>query len=891
MCLRRVSALFILLGALAASFSFAADRVKDAENTAVYEGLTVTSVTVKGNIRQSTSFVTGLMVTGKGRKLELSVLDNDIKNLFSTGNFDNVSVEAQTSSGGVALTVNVEERPIIVKVEYSGYNKKTPEQFKELVETYSIKAGATYSRRRVDEAVDALVALYHDDGYLSATVRPDVSMDEKSGSVSITFFIEEGRDIRVRSIRFHGNKEINEGDLKGAMETKEDFFFISEGKFKQASFELDKEKIVKLYKTRGYYKARIRNVRIDYRWRNPQEKTAKDMIIDIDVYEGDRYLFGDITVEGNRLITLDTIVSDFKAKKGDTYNFEIATMDQQFLQMKYSERGYIFSRVRPVTDVDDSNRIVNIKYDIYEGDKAHIENIRIEGMTKTKENIIRRYLDVQEGEIFNALKIQASREKVFNTQFFKDVALDAKPGTTEGLMTLIFKIEEGQTGMVSGGGSWGTASGFGLNFEIREINFFGNGQTVNGKIEFGQFTRRVSGGFVEPYVLGLPFYFASEISYNDYQTQLDTLLDDGTNYAKYGTRSFDFYLRFGYYFWDYFLTSISGRYSIATYYQSTNMGANSIAPRYLPIDIANKLTERNLYKRYDGGTNYSETFTEWYSKYWYNTFILTFNLTRDSRNNTLNPTRGWMAGFNADIYFGETTLTKVTLNASYVQPLPLGSAFVVYGEYGALLDNPFSSSMSNEGSTLFFINYLEDVRGWSGDVYTAFKTQHGLQRYTTLSSSYDGTNTNSSTNYYSFGRSRLRLSAEYRYTFVPNVLSGVAFLDMGQTWYNPKGWHPEFNPAYAKASGWQNDIGFNPGYILDARNYIYSTGLGIRVLIPMLPIRFFLAKRFVFDGYRFKDFDGDKGGKAFLGDMVGNWMNWEPLGRGWQFVVSMSQQF
>ncbi|MEK6796932.1 MAG: outer membrane protein assembly factor BamA [Spirochaetota bacterium] len=845
--------------------------LKDAPLPAAYQGLVIYDILVKGNVNQDIGRIRGLMASAPGRKLVLSEINEDLKTLFSTGLFDNISIDAANVGGKVLLTVIVDERPVVRRIEYIGNEKKTIEQLNDTVEPY-LKPGEVFSRRRLDDAADAITSLYRDDGFLAAFVRSEMNADEANESVDVVFRVEEGKDIRVRQVRFHGNREIAEGDLKSVMDTKEDVFFgiINEGKFKQAAFELDKEKIVTFYKIRGFYKARIRNVKIDYRWRNPQEKTAKDMFIDIDVAEGEKYFFGDISVKGNKLLTTQSIYDDFKAKKSDVYNYEIAATDQQMLMMKYRERGYIFSIVRPVTDVDDEKHIVNIMYDIYEGDKAHIENIVVKGNAKTKEHVIRRFIEVKEGEIFNALKIQTSREKIFNTQFFKDVKLDARPGTTEGLMNLVFDVEEGQTGMLSGGGSYGTASGLGLNFEIREINFFGSGQTLSTKLDISQYTKRIAVSFIEPYVFNLPFYFGSELSYNDYETQVTDVTNFGDGkYPKYGTRSIDLGLTLGFYFWDYFRALFSVRPSFFSYYQMVGepMYAATNGPQYVPVfyRMSNEM-KRYLY---GGGTNYSVSTIGWESPMLFNV-TLTLNLTRDSRNNIINPTRGWSAGINADMIFGDTMLSKVVMNGSLVVPVNIGSfssALVFFGEYGTLLDSPFSGSMSNMENYLFYINLLEDVRGWDAGSYVNFKSYHALPIYTYASSGQQ----------YALGKSRLRLSMEYRVPVVPNMLGAVAFLDAGQTWYSAGPYHPEFY------------FGDFDNSLLNAKHYIYSTGIGLRVLMPMLPIRLYLAKRFVMTSIGPRDFAGETG-ESFFGK-VGSFLNWPFLGKGWEFVLSMSQTF
>ena len=132
-------------------------------------------------------------------------------------------------------------------------------------------------------------------------------------------------------------------------------------------------------------------------------------------------------------------------------------------------RGYIFARITPLEYIDKESRKISFVFDIYEGDKAHVERIFISGNDKTREHVIRRELVIREGEIFNADKIRLSAENLMRLNYFKNVIPEPRQGSVEGLMNLVFKVEEQQTGMVQAGAGYGTQSGFTLNFEIKEI--------------------------------------------------------------------------------------------------------------------------------------------------------------------------------------------------------------------------------------------------------------------------------------------------------------------------------------------------------------------------------------------------------------------------------------
>ena len=74
--------------------------------------------------------------------------------------------------------------------------------------------------------------------------------------------------------------------------------------------------------------------------------------------------------------------------------------------------------------------------------------------------------------------------------------------------------------------------------------------------------------------------------------------------------------------------------------------------------------------------------------------------------------------------------------------------------------------------------------------------------------------------------------------------------------------------------------------MFDPSQYIYSVGFGFRLTIPIFNIRFYIAKRFVYNkedvgfGKGFQDFEGD----TFT--PLGAW-----LGRGWGIAFTMNHPF
>ncbi len=840
------------------------EGLQQSTNPFKYDGFNIEAIEVIGNKILTDQRVIRDFGVSVGSKFDSRAINSAIIDMFSNSQYERAAIDIeQTGTNSVILKIIISEQPIVSSIYFSGNKKIGSGTLKTEIEPY-LTVGGTYSAQNLNDAANSIISNYQSKGYLKVYVSPKVKEDNENASVEISFDIEEGQEIHVESINFFGNTKYNANTLRDQMQTKTRGLF-SFGKFDDMKFKQDLDSVVLYYRNRGYYYAEVSDVRYRYEWKDPELKDVQNLIIDVYIEEGNQYNFGTVDIKGNIIISNDELYRRVAARRGALYSYMIFYNDYNRLQSVYSERGYIFRQVIPIVNVDEASRTVNITYDIIENDKAHIEGITITGNTKTKDFVIERYIDIKPGETFNSTKIQRIQEKLFNTQFFNNVLVDVEPGSVEGLMNLVLEIEEGKTAMVSGGGGFSTSSGFSVFAEVKENNFLGRGLQLGISGEYGEDLKRIGINFVEPYVFNLPFYFGFDFSYfyEDVNTGIEIGEDEWgfTEYSEYSRHGFNFLFRFGTYFKRYYTTFITFDTIIQQYRQNGSQGALETGAVNVPNDISNELTD--IIYNNDG------SFKRLQSS-WNTTFVLSYSLVRDSRNSSINPTRGWYGRYDIDLFFGYTELSRNTLKGFVAIPAFLGTSFAIYGEFGQILDGA-TGRLKNDDSVLYSLNPFEDVRGWNNDLYTAFKLNRGLSTYT-FADGYLA----------AYGRSEVRFFFEYRIPIVKDVLGLVAFLDIGQLWLP----YPTVTTADGKNEYTYGNEFMNISALFDPSQYIYSVGLGVRIMVPIFNIRLYAAKRFVYNkddvglGKGFQDFEYDN--YTFLGE-------W--FGRGWELVFSMNHQF
>ena len=152
-----------------------------------------------------------------------------------------------------------------------------------------------------------------------------------------------------------------------------------------------------------------------------------------------------------------------------------------------------------------NKKFVHFDFLIRENYLAYIESIIIKGNQKTQDKIIRRELLIKPGDLFNSDLVRRSREKVFNLGYFKEVNLNMRPGSVSDKMNLIIDVVEQPTGTINLGGTIGSVSGFSVYTQLGENNLNGTGQKISGRVEIGPNKRYLELSWTNPWIYDKPW--------------------------------------------------------------------------------------------------------------------------------------------------------------------------------------------------------------------------------------------------------------------------------------------------------------------------------------------------------------------------------------------------
>ena len=497
---RLVSYVFVLsmiLGVFASS-AFAQDVVRKIE--------------IIGSQRIEESTIASYMDLKVGEHLNDATLDRAMKSLFATGLFADVNV---TSRGNGVVRVAIKENPVINQISFEG-NKKVDD--KELLSEIQLRPRQVFTRSRVKADLSRVYQIYRRQGRFSATVEPKlIKLDQNR--VNLVFEIDEGEITYVKSIRFVGNKHYDDDKLRSVISTKEKKwyrFLSSDDRYDEDRVSYDKELLRSFYLSRGYADFTVVSAVAEL---SPDKKI---FYLTFAVDEGERYKVEGVSIVSElRNFDASVLQDSITTKDGEWYNADKVKESANKITDKLGDLQYAFVDVRPDIQRDRKNKTVTIIFNVSETPRVFVERINVNGNVRTLDKVIRREMELVEGDPFNRRKMLESEKNIRDLDFFEDVNIDVKQGSAPDKTVIDIDVQEKSTGELSVGAGFSTSDGPLADLRIRERNLLGKGQDLGLSTTIAGKRTEFNVSFTEPYFLNrdiLAGFDAFHIT-RDFQTE------------------------------------------------------------------------------------------------------------------------------------------------------------------------------------------------------------------------------------------------------------------------------------------------------------------------------------------------------------------------------------
>ncbi|HEV8186766.1 MAG TPA: outer membrane protein assembly factor BamA [Pyrinomonadaceae bacterium] len=492
----------------------------------------VESVDIIGNRRLRKDDILYYIQTRPGDPYNVDQVQRDYQTLLSLTFFDKTATRVLTENGprgGVNIIFEVKELPIIRDLTFEGLKSVAESDvlkaFRE--KRVGVSKESIYDPVKVRNAIRVIKELLAAGGHPNATIE-ERTEEVSATSLAITFDVNEGDRVRVVDIQFEGNTVFSDGALRGAMKYVKEAGLIT--RFKSADI-LDREKldvdlrlVVNYMRSKGYLQARTGEPRIESIGRRRTgfpilplpflSSVDEGLRVTIPVLEGKVYRLGEFKVEGNSIFSEAQIRAVIGLNKGDIADGEKVSKGLfENLKKFYGQQGFIEYTAEPVPSFKDNpanpnEGIVDFTVTIEEGKQFTLRRLEFVGNTFTRDNVLRREVLINEGDIYNDVYWEYSVVKLNQLGYFnpidKDKDVDRRTNDEEATVDLSLKVSERGRQQISFNGGISGIGGSFFGLEYSTNNLLGRGEVLSFNLAAGNRQRSFQFSFTEPYIKDRP---------------------------------------------------------------------------------------------------------------------------------------------------------------------------------------------------------------------------------------------------------------------------------------------------------------------------------------------------------------------------------------------------
>jgi len=470
----------------------------------------ISDISVTGNDLMLEQDIINFSGLSKESFINAIEIQNAINRLWLLNKFSNIQIDLEETSYGLNnLIIQVEELPIINDIYFKGKYfdfqflkfKKSKSELKKITE---LESGTSLSNQKVIKALNLLKQDFIKRNFHDVNISYTIENANSSLKQNITFDIDAGKKTKIHDIkivlngqeieklsfienvknRFDQNRKITKNNvLKNLADINIwKWYKPWNGKFDDFKFEEMDVALTSYYRDKGYLNFKLTDYKIVKTKKNIFNKSHNTLQLNLS--SGNKFYINDINITGNYIFNDSTLKSKLMFSKNDTYDGLKLDMSNMNLTNLYRDKGYLFTMINSsITPYNDS--LLNINFDIIEKAVVYVNKVIVRGNETTKDNVIRRDIDIKPGKIFSQSDIMESYRKLFMLNFFESVTPDIIPVQGKNEVDVVFDVVEkgsGQLNFSAGySGLLGFTGGGGFSFP----NFMGTGQSLSFNYQRG----------------------------------------------------------------------------------------------------------------------------------------------------------------------------------------------------------------------------------------------------------------------------------------------------------------------------------------------------------------------------------------------------------------------
>ncbi len=648
----------------------------------------VEKIDIVGNDRVTPETILYYLSVRQGDVYNAEQIRRDFRVLWSTGFFAEIKFEELAGTRGRIVRITVQENPVVRAVSYkTGKKVKENDIVNKLKEKdRAILPYSYFSPHKIQLIKETITDLLYEKGLLASAIETEAVKTGKN-EVDVVIRIDEGPKVRVGDVVFDGATKIPVSTLKWSLKDNRPHtlfnWIASKDVYKENKLADATAAIKKKYQELGYMEAAVGEPKTEtFERRTVLFKTQKMMRLVFPVTPGYLYRTGEIKIEGSKSLNVKAIRTLVKLKTGEIYSTKDREKTVDDISEAFRDMGFVYCQIVPVENLDPKNKIVNVAFNIAEGEMAFLNRLEFRGNTYTKDKVIRREMILREGDRFGMTMFKNSILRVKQLGLVDlDKDPDIKPDPEDPTkMNVVVNVKELQRNNIQFTAGYSGYEGTFVAFTYSTVNFLGAGETLELSAQQGKLVKNYSFGFSEPYLFDKPI-----------------------------TAGFNIYKRDLHYPW--FWRKGAG-IDLTTGLRLFEMWRANLVYTFEKVEMT-----------VSGSSEYSlpTTYYQYYSNQKYDISSVTPMLWRSTIDSPLTPTRGTMYSLSAKYAFnflgGDVFLLKPNIEFTRYQPVigrgPKAHVFGIHAQYGFI--------KALKGSQIpywerFFLGGERSIRGY--EVYT-----------------------------------------------------------------------------------------------------------------------------------------------------------------------------
>lgn len=216
----------------------------------------VSQIDIVGLKTISEDVVRDVIAIKPGDAFTLEAIDRSIGYLRKWGVFDSIEVTPQVSPEGVLVTIRLEEAVVVDTIDLAGNYPYIENKIRKYL---TLNTGDVYTAEHLEEQVERIDSLYKKMGYVNTRAYSEVKSVPEVNGVEITIHIKRGSMLRYRNIEVAGNHAFPKGRFVSKINPLKPY---SERRLSDAIRGMRE-----FYHKNGYPKARVKlsNKTIDFK--------------------------------------------------------------------------------------------------------------------------------------------------------------------------------------------------------------------------------------------------------------------------------------------------------------------------------------------------------------------------------------------------------------------------------------------------------------------------------------------------------------------------------------------------------------------------------------------------------------------------------------------------